>query len=289
MSWLGKVSQWFTMRALTPNRPVIPDALLVEKDAFNSVMGADMTGMNIDEKKAHGVVVKKALTKLIFESKKYPGITLKGLDAVTEQVANFRASIIKQWLPESSSAIVAVLDTETTGLQLHDEPVSVAVLLFEVALPSGEMLREIESFYGLREPTVPMHPKAQEVHGISIQSLRGKVLDSAALARILDSADVLIAHNAKFDRRMLKTLVPGIETGVWSCSMLALRDYWNHMPSKSLDSICLSLGVNRPLPHNALSDCRALSEVLFKRSGKTARSRTYMGQLVLRPWAPQEP
>jgi len=308
MEWIRGITQWFggkepdmpllgsaadkpvAPESIKAEQSVIPNELLVFQDELNSYMQTSLDGMSIENKRAHFEVTKAALLRLIEESEKHPGVKIHGLNEAVEQLTKFWESIKppepKKTLPTSGSVIVAILDTETTGLEAHDEPISVAALLFEVALPSGKMLREMESFYGLREPSVSIHPRAQEVHGISIESLRGKVLDVETLRRIVASADVLIAHNAKFDRRMLMKVLPGIEKEIWSCSMLGKRFFWEGMPSKSLDSICVFLEVNRPEPHNALSDCRALSEVLFKHSGSTTRSKTYMGYLVQRPWAP---
>lgn len=42
------------------------------------------------------------------------------------------------------------------------------------------------------------------------------------------------------------------------------------------------LGVHRPEPHNALTDCEALLRCLLHRTGKTERSRTYFGALLAR-------
>lgn len=308
MHWLGRIIRWlrggvaFLLQTMPPvipppaeliksEPPAIPPVLLELSGAFNEIWQADKDGMTMDERQAHAEESKDALLRVLDECKKHPGMRINNLDEVARQVVEFWETVnpqpeIGKVTPVPSSAIVAVLDTETTGLGAQDELISVAVLVFEVELPSGKMLREIETFYGLREPSVPIHPKAQEVHGLSLESLRGKTLDIDTLQRIVESVDVLIAHNAQFDRRMLAKLLPDIEVATWGCSMLALRNYWSNLPRKSLDSICAALDVSRAEPHNALSDCRALAEVLFKHSGTTTRSRTYMGHLALRPWAP---
>lgn len=268
----------------------IPESLLPLQNEVNSILQASLEGMSIEEQKEHFYAAKSALLKLIEESEKYPEVNITGLDEISEQLNAFWESInppkVKTPYTTKDTAKIVILDTETTGLDNQDELISVAAVVFEVELPSGKMLKEIECFYGLREPSVLINPEAQKIHGISMEQLRGKSLDITSLKRIVESVDVLIAHNAQFDRRMLMKLLPGIENEVWGCSMLALRDHWVELPNKSLETICQALEVSRAKPHNALSDCRALSEVLFKHSGQTKRSRTYMGHLVMRPWIP---
>ena len=58
------------------------------------------------------------------------------------------------------------------------------------------------------------------------------------------------------------------------------------MPNRKLDTICATLGVIRPEPHNAMSDCRALIEVLVKSKSDYATGTPYMWNLVNRPWMP---
>ena len=185
------------------------------------------------------------------------------------------------------STLVAVLDTETTGLAADDEPVSVAVILLDVSGKKGDNIIEIASYYGLREPTVSIHPEAQRVHGLSMEALRGQSLDIRSLRKILDSADLLVAHNAKFDRRMLGKVVPEVVHAEWACSIYTLKADWAKIAGgrRSLDSLCECLGLERPAPHNALTDCRALISVLMTRAG-TKRASTRMARLIRNAWAP---
>lgn len=185
------------------------------------------------------------------------------------------------------STLVAVVDTETTGLTADDEPVSVAVVLLDVSGAKGEMIEEVGAFYGLREPAVPINPQALRIHGLGMDKLRGQVLDYKSLRRLVDSADLLVAHNAKFDRRMLAKLIPKVATAEWGCSIYSLKYDWAKIADgQSLDAICRALEIERPQPHNALADCRALISVLKTRAGIEKRSSTRMARMIQNAWAP---
>lgn len=201
------------------------------------------------------------------------------LDSATDPVA--RAT-------EGTSQLVAIVDTETTGLAEHDEPISIAVILVEVELSKGHVLREVGTFHGLREPKVRIDPRAQAVHGMTAEQLAGKRLDVRALCELLNAADVLVAHNAKFDRRMLAKVLPYTTSCEWACSIHSLSHEWAKLTEgeRSLDAICSRLGVPRQEPHDAMADARALLSVLKLHAGKTARSSTLFGRLLGSAWAP---
>jgi DNA polymerase-3 subunit epsilon len=125
------------------------------------------------------------------------------------------------------------------------------------------------------------------VHGIEIGELRGKQLDLVRLRRILDSAEMFIAHNAKFDRRMMSKIVPHLMHANWACSIYTLKEDWANLGDgrRSLDAICEALNIQRPSPHNSLSDCQALISVLKTRAGD-GRSSARMARLIRNAWAP---
>ncbi|QBR00484.1 exonuclease domain-containing protein [Paraburkholderia pallida] len=176
------------------------------------------------------------------------------------------------------TAILGIVDTETTGLGPNDEPISLGIALFEVDLPKGGLVRELDTYYGLREPSVQIGAGALAVHGITAEQVAGKQFDGSRVTALLERADILIAHNAEFDFRMLAHIIPQVRSKPWRCSY---RQIWwsDHLPvpNRKLDTICEHLGIERPNPHNALDDCRALAAALFTRTGKTARSRTFFG------------
>lgn len=184
--------------------------------------------------------------------------------------------------------LIAIVDTETTGIEEHDEPISVAALLMEVD-DDGVLIREVDSYHGFRSPVVPISPGAFAVHGLSSSDLVGKQIDLARLSRILSSADLLVAHNAKFDRRMIAKLVPSVVDAEWACTLYGFSFKRALGASRSLDALCAAHGISRPDRHDAMADCRSLAALLFQHSGKTPRSRNYMRLLLRDPWAPPVP
>lgn len=207
--------------------------------------------------------------------------TARGDIQACEEIAVALAQVEVGFLPGYEKrarefSLVAIVDTETTGITRQDEPISVAVILLEVD-GSGALVREVASYHGMREPGVAIHPRAKRVHGMALEDLAGKAFDYTQILRLVGAADVLIAHKASFDRRMLASLIPEIEAARWACSLYDL----NHkVGERSLDALCKAHGIERPARHDALSDCRDLTKLLFQHTGKTQRSQTYMKALL---------
>lgn len=181
----------------------------------------------------------------------------------------------------SANTAVAIVDCETTGLTEQDQPISIGLILVEID-QQGRLVKRLDQYYGTQEATVPIHPAAQKVHGMSAETLKGRRFDTRKIAEILSQAEIAVAHNASFDARMIAKIAPF--SRYWRCS---LRQFpWVLETSRKLDDVCAQLGVDRPLPHNALADCEALLSCLLKHKGKTERSRTYLSLLLARDGYP---
>lgn len=176
------------------------------------------------------------------------------------------------------TAIVAIVDTETTGLSDRDEPISIGVVLAEVDLPKGGVIREVDAYYGTRQPRVEIDPRAAAVHGLTLESIRGTDFDLPRLRALIAKADYVVAHHCAFDARMLRKVLPELDNKRWRCSVRQI--WWSDfvpVANEKLDTICTHFQIARPNPHNALDDCRALLDALSRRTGTTNRSRTFLG------------
>ena len=185
--------------------------------------------------------------------------------------------------------VVAIVDTESTGLASSDEPIALALIVVRVD-ERGMPLEVLGRYQGLREPGVPVHPAAQRINGLTREVLRGQHFDLAAVRALLARADVMVAHNAAFDARMLGRLMD-VDLP-WRCSWRQFP--WHKMANRKLDTVCAAFGIERGPVHDAMRDAQVLLACLLRRSGKTARSRTYLGMLLRQPafdvrsWQAQE-
>jgi DNA polymerase-3 subunit epsilon len=174
-------------------------------------------------------------------------------------------------------ARAVVLDTETTGLDPHSghRLIEVACVEIDDYIPTGR------NFHRYIHPERDIDADAQRVHGISLESLKGKpkfndpdVVD-AFLEFVGDAT--IIAHNAPFDRGFINVELERLgreplHERQWVDTLALAKKRFPGMYN-SLDSLCKRFKISladRQL-HGALIDARLLAEVYLELQGGRER------------------
>lgn len=162
---------------------------------------------------------------------------------------------------------VLILDTETTGLShATDRIIELAMLLVSVDTATGRPFGQVETFEGFEDPGMPIPEVAKQVTGITDEMVRGQRLDEVRVQALLDRADLVIAHNAGFDRPFVEARFPGFAHKPWACSFADID--WKALGAESakLSALAQDQGWFYDA-HRALVDCQALLQVLGHRVG----------------------
>lgn len=169
-----------------------------------------------------------------------------------------------------------IIDTETTGLDLvRDEVIELGLLAFRYT-DEGEVGPVIERYDGLREPQTRMSDEAIALTGITPELLQGRHLDDETVIRITESADLLIAHNAGFDRPMCERLFSIFRDKPWACSATEIPWKSHGFDGVKLNYLLTQTGYFNN-GHRALDDCDSLLEVLDQKlSGGEAALATLL-------------
>jgi DNA polymerase-3 subunit epsilon len=165
--------------------------------------------------------------------------------------------------PEMGSQLVPqrllILDTETTGLDpQRDRCIELGAVLFDV--PRRSVLSQVSLLLPCE------HNPAQAVNGIDpvlTQQPQPWPQGLQWFEALLAAADVVVAHNAAFDRQWFGIApLPAIDRP-WLCSMEDIR--WpadRHLRSNpSVRDLALAYGVPVWAAHRALTDCIYLAQV----------------------------
>ncbi len=181
-------------------------------------------------------------------------------------------------LPGAGSGSACFLDVETTGFSPRtDEVVELAMILFEFDYSTGEIAGIVDSYCGLREPSVPIHPGAMRVHGLTLDDLRGEQLDDQRVQEILTSSDLLIAHNAGFDRPFVCRLFRQAARIPWACSCRDIRWHLHGYASAKLQDLIKAHGIRAVQTHRAMDDVSDAIELLKRCSPS---GRTFLAELL---------
>jgi DNA polymerase-3 subunit epsilon len=92
--------------------------------------------------------------------------------------------------------------------------------------------------------------------------LRGQRLDEAEVLRLLDGVDLVVAHNAGFDRPFVEARLPQFASLNWACSFADIDWRQEGRGSAKLTSLAYDLGFFYDA-HRAEMDCHALLAVLM--------------------------
>ena len=121
--------------------------------------------------------------------------------------------------PEEPTRVGAVVDVETTGLDLvEDRIIELAIRRFRFD-PSGNIVEIGRSWSWRESPGFPLSLDVIRLTGIADQDLIGRRIDEQLAVSILSSADLVIAHHARFDRPMVEARLPQLPLLAWACTM----------------------------------------------------------------------
>jgi DNA polymerase-3 subunit epsilon len=157
---------------------------------------------------------------------------------------------------------LVVLDTETTGLDhARDKIIELAMLRVDVDSASGLPVGDVQVYDALEDPGIPISPEVQAITGISGEMVRGQRLDEARIGAMLQGVDLVIAHNAGFDRPFCEARMPAFANLPWGCSFAEIDWKKQGHGSAKLEYLAAEKGWFYDA-HRAEVDCHALLAVL---------------------------
>lgn len=164
-----------------------------------------------------------------------------------------------------------ILDTETTGLNhRQDEIIEIGAISFTFDAQGN--IGDVTGVYGgLQQPAVPIPAEITTLTGITDEMVGGQVIDVAALRALIGPADLIIAHNAGFDRPFCEAFSPIFSDKAWACSNSEIQWAARGYEGTKLGYLIGQSGYFH-VGHRAIDDCFALLEVLARDRGETGRT-----------------
>ncbi len=202
---------------------------------------------------------------------------------VDRLVETGRYRILKKLEPRTVAAMPragfplrgVILDTETTGLSHRkDEIIEIGVIAF--SFDHDGNIGDVTGVYGgMQQPTVTIPPEITKLTGITDTMVAGQEIDLAALKALIEPADLIIAHNAGFDRPFCEAFSQIFAGKAWACSNAEIDWSARGFEGTKLGYLVGQAGYFHD-GHRAVDDCFALFEVLGQSASRgTAFSELY--------------
>ena len=166
---------------------------------------------------------------------------------------------------------IAFLDTETTGVnKTSDKIIELALKVVTFEKASGKIVsidREYESF---NDPGEEISQEITMLTGISDEMVEGQSIDWERVDAILKDAEIVVAHNAGFDRAFVDRYSSVSPNKIWACSMQDIDWLSRGFTSSKQELLCYWHGFYFDA-HRAMNDVDALIHLLIHPSYETER------------------
>jgi DNA polymerase III subunit epsilon len=186
------------------------------------------------------------------------------------------------------------IDLETTGLDHGaDAIIEFCGVPFEYGPADGRIYGVGEPVVYLEDPGRPIPEEVVALTGITNDMVRGQRIDDARVHAMLDGVNLVVAHNATFDRRFLERRLRVFERTPWACAIAEVPWHRYGCHGTKLEFILFKRCAEFFDGHRAAEDCYAGIHVLatampcgtvpFKLLLDSARTAT------VRVWAHESP
>lgn len=154
-----------------------------------------------------------------------------------------------------------LVDVETTGLDTAaDKIIEIALLPFSFDR-DGYIHSVLEGYAGLEDPGQMLSDEVKAITGLSNEDVANREFDDHAVESLVSKTDLVICHNAEFDRKFLERRFPCFESKFFACSFQEVDWKEEGILSGKLDYILFRLGWFYDA-HRAMADCRATLHML---------------------------
>jgi len=169
----------------------------------------------------------------------------------------------------ANSSKICILDLETTGLDKeNDKIIELAVKLMSVDNKTGDLNAILNQYESFQDPEEHIDEKVSMVNGITNDMVDGHAINWDSVEEIMESADLIIAHNAGFDRAFMDRYLPISKEKIWICSVNDVDWLSRGFTSSKQELLCIWHGFYYD-SHRAMSDVDALINLLAHPSNET--------------------
>ena len=157
---------------------------------------------------------------------------------------------------------IAFLDTETTGVnKASDKIIELALKVVTFEKASGKIVSIDIEYESFNDPGEEISQEITILTGINDEMVEGQTIDWEKVDSILKDAEIVVAHNAGFDRAFVDRYSSVSPNKIWACSMQDIDWLGRGFSSSKQELLCYWHGFYFDA-HRAMNDVDALINLL---------------------------
>ena len=122
--------------------------------------------------------------------------------------------------PSNPRMRICFLDLETTGIDhKEDKIIEIALKCIEITKENGNDIKVIAAYQSLEDPGIPIPESATKINGITDEMVKGHTIDWDQVENIFNQSQLIVAHNAAFDRGFTDQRLEISKNKIWACSI----------------------------------------------------------------------
>ena len=157
---------------------------------------------------------------------------------------------------------VCFLDLETTGLNKDTcKIIEFAGKVVAIDKNNGKLLGVAQEYQSFNDPEEVIDQEVVRITGITNETVSGHSIDWELVVNLFNEADIIVAHNASFDRAFMDRYLPLSQDKVWLCSVSDINWPERGFGARGQEILCIWHGFYYE-SHRAMSDVDALIHLL---------------------------
>ena len=157
---------------------------------------------------------------------------------------------------------IVFLDTETTGVnRANDKIIELALKIATFEKSSGMIVSIDQVYESFNDPGEEISQEITMLTGISNEMIQDQSIDWSMVDTILKDADIVVAHNASFDRAFVEKHSSVSPNKIWACSINDIDWLSRGFTSAKQELLCYWHGFYFEA-HRAMNDVDALIHLL---------------------------
>jgi len=169
-------------------------------------------------------------------------------------------------LTDQESMSIAFLDTETTGIdRRNDKIIELAIKVVQFEQSTGKIININQIYESFNDPGEDIGQDISMLTGIDNVMVEGNFIKWVLVDELLENTNLIVSHNAGFDRAFIDRYSSVSQNKIWSCSINDINWLERGFSSSKQELLCYWHGFYFDA-HRALNDVDALIHLLTHNS-----------------------